>query len=69
MITTNYKQQQRAIKWSRDLTTKERRIKSLFNYIIYQVHDMMNTSKSDERISYTHTHTHTDSMTFELVHK
>jgi hypothetical protein len=53
------------------LTTKERRIKSLFNYIIYQVHDMMNTSKSDERISYTHTHTHThtDSMTFELVHK
>ena len=30
---------------------------------------MMNTSKSDERISYTHTHTHTDSMTFELVHK
>jgi hypothetical protein len=59
-MTTNYKQQQqqRAIKWSRDLTTKERRIKSLFNYIIYQVHDMMNTSKSDERISYTHTHTH-----------
>ncbi len=66
-MTTNYKQQQRAIKWSRDLTTKERRIKSLFNYIIYQVHDMMNTSKSDERISYTHTDT--DSMTFELVHK
>ena len=49
------------------MTTKERRIKSLFNYIIYQVHDMMNTSKSDERISYTHTDT--DSMTFELVHK
>ena len=49
------------------MTTKERRIKSLINYIIYQVHDMMNTSKSDERISYTHTHT--DSMTFELVHK
>ena len=38
------------------MTTKERRIKSLFNTLFTRY--TMNTSKSDERISYTHTHTH-----------